>query len=166
MTTIFRKVMQKRHTILIIEDEDILRQMLYDVFSEANFHVLCAVDGEDGLAQFQAHYPNIDFVVLDMNMPNLNGEHVCKVLSEQYSKLPPIIVTTGYVADDVVQRLYLYGIHDFVMKPYDVDMLLQQVCEIWNLHRHALRFLKHEALRKSGCAYYRRFSWHRQGQLR
>jgi two-component system cell cycle sensor histidine kinase/response regulator CckA len=130
MTTIFRKVMQKRHTILIIEDEDILRQMLYDVFSEANFHVLCAVDGEDGLAQFQAHYPNIDFVVLDMNMPNLNGEHVCKVLSEQYSKLPPIIVTTGYVADDVVQRLYLYGIHDFVMKPYDVDMLLQQVCEI------------------------------------
>jgi two-component system cell cycle sensor histidine kinase/response regulator CckA len=129
-TNVFRKVMKRRYTILIVEDEEILRQMLYEVFSEANFHVLCAVDGEDGLAQFQTYYPNIDFVVLDMNMPNLNGEHVCKALSEQYPKLPPIIVTTGYVADDVVQRLYSYGIYDLVMKPYDVDVLLQQVCEI------------------------------------
>ncbi len=130
MTTAFRKVMKKRYTVLVIEDEEILRQMLYEVFSEANFHVLCAVDGEDGLAQFRAYYPNIDFVVLDMNMPNLNGEQVCKALSEQYPKLPPIIVTTGYVADDVVQRLYSYGIYDLVIKPYDVDVLLQQVCEI------------------------------------
>ncbi len=129
-TNAFRKVMKRRHTILIVEDEEILRQMLYEVFSEANFHVLCAVDGEDGLAQFRTYYPNIDFVVLDMNMPNLNGEHVCKALSEQYPKLPPIIVTTGYVADDVVQRLYSYGIYDLVIKPYDVDVLLQQVCEI------------------------------------
>jgi len=127
---VFRKVMKKRYTVLVIEDEEILRQMLYEVFSEANFHVLCAVDGEDGLTQFRTYYPNIDFVVLDMNMPNLNGEHVCKALSEQYPKLPPIIVTTGYVADDVVQRLYSYGIYDLVMKPYDVDVLLQQVCEI------------------------------------
>ncbi len=130
MPNVFRKVMKKRYTILIVEDEEFLRQMLYEVFSEANFHVLCAVDGEDGLAQFRTYYPNIDFVVLDMNMPNLNGEHVCKALSEQYPKLPPIIVTTGYVADDVVQRLYSYGIYDLVMKPYDVDVLLQQVCEI------------------------------------
>ncbi len=129
-TNVFRKVMKRRHTILIVEDEEILRQMLYDVFSEANFHVLCAVDGEDGLTQFRAYHPNIDFVVLDMNMPNLNGEHVCKALSEQYPKLPPIVITTGYVADDVVQRLYSYGIYDLVMKPYDVDVLLQQVCEI------------------------------------
>lgn len=125
----FTRVMTKRHTILLIEDEEILRSMIEEVFGEANFDVVSAIDGEDGLAKFEARYPNIDLVLLDMNMPNMNGERVYEELLK-YPKLPPVIIVTGYADDVVMQSLRERGVSEFVMKPYDVDDLLRRVCEM------------------------------------
>ncbi len=122
-------LMNKKYTVLIIEDEDLLRNLLEDLFTESNFNVISAIDGEDGLAKFQKHYPNIDIVLLDMNMPNMNGEHVYEALSK-YPNLPPVIILTGYAEDEVMQRLRDQGVKDVIMKPYDTDELLRRVFEI------------------------------------
>ncbi|MFN3426113.1 MAG: PAS domain S-box protein [Candidatus Thermochlorobacter sp.] len=121
--------MSKKYTVLVIEDEDLLRQLLEDLFKESNFNVISAVDGEDGLAKFQMHYPHIDIVLLDMNMPNMNGEHVYEALSK-YPNPPHVIILTGYAEDEVLQRLRDQGIRDVIMKPYDTDELLRRVCDI------------------------------------
>jgi DNA-binding response OmpR family regulator len=110
--------------ILVIEDDRATRKALIQLFESEGFAVEPAEDGAAGLAAFRTSPP--DFVVLDLKLPKVRGQDVCKEI-RQFSGEIPIIVLSG--ASDVIDRVVLLemGADDFVTKPFSPKELLARV---------------------------------------
>ncbi|MEL6821508.1 MAG: response regulator, partial [Calditrichota bacterium] len=65
---------KRRPSILIVDDEHTIREMLEDIFSDHHFKVHTAGDGKEGVELFKQHKDNIDLVILDMVMPQMGGK--------------------------------------------------------------------------------------------
>jgi DNA-binding response OmpR family regulator len=87
-------------TILIVEDDSSLRNVLHDKFILEGFNVLDAKDGEEGLASALSLHP--DLILLDIVMPKMDGMTMMKKLREtdEWGKNVPIILLTNLSADD------------------------------------------------------------------
>ena len=114
------------HTILLIEDEpDILDVVRYNL-EQAGYGILAAGDGEEGLALAMSEIP--DLVVLDLMLPGLDGVDVCKALrgGEQTRDIPVLMLTARRDEVDRVRGLEL-GADDYVVKPFSPRELVLRV---------------------------------------
>ena len=107
----------KRH-VLVIDDEEIVRDSVSTYLEDSGFVVFQARDGREGLEQFQEKRP--DVVLLDLRMPRMDGLEVLEAISGELDQVPVIVVTGAGVLQDAVAALRL-GAFDFVTKPI-VDM--------------------------------------------
>jgi nitrogen-specific signal transduction histidine kinase/CheY-like chemotaxis protein len=113
-------------TILIIDDEDPVREAVVDILSMAGMRVLTAVNGQEGIATYKQHMPNIQLVLLDLSMPGLSGAETFRELI----KIDPqvkVVLSSGYSKDSLQDQFE--GIVGFMPKPFDMDTLLTQVRE-------------------------------------
>jgi CheY-like chemotaxis protein len=112
-------------TILIIEDrrENIVH-LANNVLKPQGYHVLTAMDGQRGLKRIMADEP--DLVILDLNMPKMDGLEVLSALQERDIKVP-VILTTFYGSEQVAQQALRLGAVDYIVKPYDVKDMLNAV---------------------------------------
>jgi two-component system, OmpR family, phosphate regulon response regulator PhoB len=112
--------------ILIIEDERGLTQALTWYFTHEGFEVSVADDGKDGLRKAQSTLP--DVVLLDINLPGLNGLEVCRELraGERTREIPVIMITAKTEETDQVVG-YSLGADDYVGKPFSNKVLLAKV---------------------------------------
>ncbi len=108
--------------VLVIDDEELLREMMCDVLAEQGFTVLHAADGRSGVNIFLEHHRTINVVVLDLNMPGLGGESALREL-RKINPAVPVVITTGFVSDSTAQCLREEGAAHIIMKPYDFDDL-------------------------------------------
>ncbi|OGP60667.1 MAG: two-component system response regulator CreB [Deltaproteobacteria bacterium RBG_13_61_14] len=101
-------------TILAIDDDPHIREILEFTLTKAGFKVILARDGKEGIQAFQAHRP--DLVILDILMPELDGAEVCKQLRAQ-SQVPILFLTS---VDDEVDRILglEMGGDDYITKPF------------------------------------------------
>ncbi|MFA6587962.1 MAG: response regulator [Patescibacteria group bacterium] len=122
--------MPSRH-IVIIEDEDILREVLVKKFIHEGFRVDSATNGEDGLALIQSARP--DVVLLDILMPKMNGYEVLKNLQATGDKLPPIIIISNSGQPIEVDKAVSLGAIDFIIKaqitPEEVYLKVNKIFE-------------------------------------
>lgn len=109
--------------ILVADDDIELLGLLKFSLSQAGFEVLTAADGSSALATFQQELP--DFVLLDFNMPQLNGLEVCREI-RQRSTTPIMILTARNREDDLVSALDS-GADDFLSKPFSPRILLARI---------------------------------------
>ncbi len=117
---------EHNHTILLIEDEpDILDVVRYNL-EQAGYGILAAGDGEEGLALAMSEIP--DLVVLDLMLPGLDGIDVCKALreGEQTRDIPVLMLTARRDEVDRVRGLEL-GADDYVVKPFSPRELVLRV---------------------------------------
>ncbi|ALX49813.1 response regulator transcription factor [Lentibacillus amyloliquefaciens] len=113
--------MQK--SILIVEDEDILREVVKDYLLDAGYEVLEAVDGNEALAIFEEH--DIHLIILDIMLPELDGWSVCRKIRKA-SNVAIIMLTARADEDDTLLGFEL-GADDYVTKPYSPPILLARV---------------------------------------
>ncbi|MEA0555253.1 response regulator transcription factor [Lysinibacillus irui] len=106
--------------ILIIEDEDILREILKDYFLNAGYSVLEAKDGEEALQVFQEN--ELSLIILDIMLPKLDGWTICRRIRKT-SNIPIIMLTARADEDDTLLGFEL-GADDYVTKPYNPLVLL------------------------------------------
>ncbi|MCA9366494.1 response regulator [Candidatus Kaiserbacteria bacterium] len=121
-------------TILIADDEPDLREALKVSLEQAGYTVVAAADGEEALAHYNAHVP--DLVILDLNMPKLNGMEVLKqIRAGEVDGAPkvPICVLTAYDDINTVSEVTVMGGFqtDFLPK---ADHSLRQIVEHVNEH--------------------------------
>ncbi|MFN0158430.1 MAG: PAS domain S-box protein [Bacteroidota bacterium] len=110
-------------TILVIEDEEILRSLIVDMLKKAGYLVLEARDGEEGVAVYTARKDEIDLVVSDMGLPKLSGEQVFR----QLRKINPsvkVLFSTGFIREEKKKELLDAGAIDFIHKPYKIAEML------------------------------------------
>ena len=101
--------------ILVVDDDPTARLLMRAALRKSGFEVLLAASGHDALAQFRSH--GCDLVLLDVDMPDMNGYEVCAAVRASAGELLPIVMVTGM--DDVqsVERSYESGATDFIAKP-------------------------------------------------
>jgi diguanylate cyclase (GGDEF)-like protein/PAS domain S-box-containing protein len=114
--------------ILVADDEPTSRVLMQAALQKSGFEVMLAVDGNDALRQFRARH--CDMVMLDVDMPGLNGYQVCAELRKAAGDELPIVMVTGMDDIESIERAYESGATDFMAKPIN-----------WSLIGHRVRYL-------------------------
>lgn len=128
----FKDVPGGAETVLLIEDEEMLRELVKVVLVSKGYTVLTAVDGEEGISVFSRHQNNISTVVSDMGLPKLSGQEVCKTIMAINPKAK-IILASGFVELDMKSELIKVGVSRFIRKPYSPEEILQTVRSVIDL---------------------------------
>ncbi len=111
-------------TILVVEDEEEIRNYLKGLLRENGYAVMTASDGAVALRVFHKTPP--DLVVLDLNLPTVSGETVCIEIKKDNPEIPVIMLTAKAKSTDVLSGFKL-GADDYVAKPFLGDELLARI---------------------------------------
>jgi PAS domain S-box-containing protein len=109
-------------TILVVDDEEIIRNLLEEMLQELGFRVLTARDGIEAAEIYHELWTEIDVVMIDMIMPKLSGKETFL----EMKKINPdvrAVLSTGFTKDGAVQETLDHGIIAFIPKPYQLEEL-------------------------------------------
>lgn len=112
-------------TILVVDDGKENREFVVEYVLQPNgFEYLTARDGQEGLEMAVQHRP--DLILLDLQMPRLDGIGVLKKLDAHHLDIP-VILMTFHGSEDVAVEVYRLGVRDYVKKPYTPDEMLDAI---------------------------------------
>ena len=114
--------------ILVVEDDPAVSKFLSVRLQSLNFEVTLAYDGEAALKEARLRLP--DLIILDLKLPKLTGEEVCKAVREDRDKkfaVTPIIMLTGKNTDTDRVIGMVIGANSYVMKPFRMENLLKEM---------------------------------------
>ena len=113
-------------TVLLVEDEPVVRDLLHEVLETTGYHVLEAADGVEALALAGAHEGTIDLLLTDVVMPKMSGRE----LVERFHTARPdtkVLYTSGYTAGAIAEKGVLEPGTEFLQKPFSFADLTQKV---------------------------------------
>ncbi|WP_319764333.1 HD domain-containing phosphohydrolase [Maridesulfovibrio sp.] len=111
-------------TILVIDDEDFVRETISDYLSDSGFNTIDARDGEEGIEIFKRENP--DAILVDLNMPKVDGFGVIEQVTSDSPDTPIIVVSGAGLIQDAIKAVRL-GAWDFVTKPIVDLSILEHV---------------------------------------
>ena len=113
-------------TILLAEDNANFRALLLMTLSGADYEVIAAADGQEAWETLQRRA--VDFLLLDLNMPRMNGLELCQKVrqSEAFKGLPILMLTVKDLVEDQVHG-YDSGADDYLSKSSDMPLLLSKI---------------------------------------
>ena len=107
-------------TILVVEDEKILRDILVDYLSSKGYEVCKASTGEDALQAIEDKLPEL--VILDVELPDMNGIEVLKQTKAKYENIV-FLVVSGNQSEHIASKAIKYGAFDYIGKPINIEDL-------------------------------------------
>lgn len=113
--------------ILIVDDSETIRQRVASALELAGFAVVMARDGLEGLERIASDNPAM--VILDVNMPRLNGLEMLERLDVKSSGLPVLLLTTE-VQPSLIARAKQAGARGWMVKPVNLDQLVETVRKV------------------------------------
>ena len=137
--------------ILIVEDNYELRLFLRDLFAPF-YHVICAKDGQEGKDMSLKHIP--DLIISDIMMPKIKGNELCRTLKADIntSHITIILFTAKGSSDNIVDG-YDCGADDYIVKPFDTDLLLKKVKNIILTGENARKKFSFTDIERSNSTY-------------
>lgn len=127
--------------ILVVDDEPAARVLAKRVFSEAGFEVVTVQSGFECLEIFRKKPHHFDLILLDLSMPFMDGEETfCRLRTINPSVV--VLLSTGFMAQERVDRMLAAGMAGFLRKPHRPDELVAQVQSI----------LTKAKMSRAGCA--------------
>ena len=120
-------------SVLIVDDEEIIRALLSDWLELAGYETHAASDGFEGLRLLGEHRPNL--VISDIMMPEMDGYEFCRLVRK--STNVPIMMITGIAGDDKEEVRRELGINDYMTKPFDIEEVLDRVDTLVKLGKDA-----------------------------
>jgi two-component system, chemotaxis family, chemotaxis protein CheY len=117
--------------ILIIDDESEVREVLRLHLESANYNVIEASDGEEGVNMMKegSNLLQVGMIICDIRMPKVNGIEAIDYLKKNAPSIP-IVVVTGYPDSDLAVSLLKKGVKDYMVKPIEKAKLLAKVGEV------------------------------------
>ena len=110
-------------TILIIEDEIAIQNILAEPLRACGYEVVTASDGLEGINTFHAHH--IDLILLDIMLPKINGYAVCEMIRQE-ARTPIILLTALDTEADQIKGFDLLA-DDYITKPFSIKLVLKRV---------------------------------------
>ncbi|MFA6166643.1 MAG: ATP-binding protein [Gemmatimonadaceae bacterium] len=113
-------------TLLVVEDEGAVRELVRAALTRAGYRVLAARDGEEALTRAAAHAGRIDLLLTDVVMPGLNGRELALRFREARPEAR-VLFMSGFASDVIAEDGGLSGDSELLMKPFTPDELLSRV---------------------------------------
>jgi len=113
-------------TILLVDDEEHVLQTTRTMLEENGFAVITAADGVEGVEVLRNQAAHLNVVVLDMNMPRMDGAEAFRQM-HRIAPGVPVILTSGFDEQDAVSEFTGAGLAGFIQKPYRMKALLQKI---------------------------------------
>jgi CheY-like chemotaxis protein len=118
-----RVIARRRQTVLIIDDDEVLSDVLSRRLQQQGFDTVTADSGQSGLARARADQPSL--ILLDLRLPDADGITICQQLADDLDTCSiPVIILTGMERPDILRRCRAAGCHYYLRKPYDPNALL------------------------------------------
>ncbi len=121
-------------TILVIEDEEMLRSLLELFLTNKGYTVLTADDGSRGVEVYKAHAYSISLVLSDLGLPGISGDAVFRKIREINPHVK-MILASGYIDPEKKSHLYESGVRHFIQKPYSDRDVLQKIRIVLDSHQ-------------------------------
>jgi two-component system, cell cycle sensor histidine kinase and response regulator CckA len=131
VTGVSKEIDHGKETILLVEDEEIVRKLAVTILKRSGYTVLEANGGGEALLRCERYAGEIHLLVTDILMPQMSGRE----LAERLTPLRPemkVLYMSGYTDDEFIHRGILELDTAFMQKPFTPDYLLQRVCEVLN----------------------------------
>jgi len=124
-------IVRGKGTILVVDDEKIMRSIAKTILVEAGYDILFASDGLEGVEVFKERFKEISLVLLDLSMPKMDGRKAFDEIRniEQNAK---ILLSSGFQEDSRIKEMLELGANGFIKKPYSLFELSKKVFEIIN----------------------------------
>ena len=113
-----RRMEPSKYTILVVDDEERLRNLIVTFLSKLGHSCVTAIDGVDALDKIKGN--KIDAVVTDVKMPNMDGITLTSKISIQYPGLP-VMIMTAFEEGDTAGLAICAGARDFIKKPFSLN---------------------------------------------
>ena len=127
---------QNFETVLVVEDEEIVRELVCDVLSEQGYNVMCAADGIDALAKAGEYDGKIHLLVTDVIMPNMNGQELAVKLSGMRPEMK-VLYVSGYSDNDIGDHGVLDPRIELLQKPFTPQTLARKIRDVIQDDSHA-----------------------------
>ena len=122
-------------TIMIVDDNVEIRTVVSHLLTKADYHVIQAVDGREAITLLNAApVGGISTILVDLQMPNVNGVEVIRHLKAHYPTVPFIVMTANpdFLLTEILAK---EGVCDYLIKPVSTEKLLESVRVAVRLHR-------------------------------
>ena len=116
-------------TILIVDDEPLIRKIAERIITSMGYNTIVAEDGGEAIDIFEKRYKEIDCILLDLVMPILSGKETYIKLKE-ISQDIKVIISSGFRKDERVDEMVELGISGFLQKPYTVNQMKDEISKI------------------------------------
>ncbi|MBJ6802012.1 cache domain-containing protein [Geomonas propionica] len=116
-------------TLLLVEDDAVIREMVRELLRDFGYRVITAVDGADAVEKFQAAAGSVAMIIMDVIMPRMNGRDAYQAISA-ISPGVKVIFMSGYTADIITDTLTMGDPRHFISKPIKINELLARVREL------------------------------------
>jgi len=116
--------MEPQPTILVVDDELLIRDLLYDFFSGQGWAIAVAESGEKALEILESR--PVSLVLTDIKMPSMDGLTLTMEMKENYPQIPVVVMTAYPSVDTAVEALRL-RVADYVIKPFNINQLYKSV---------------------------------------
>lgn len=111
-------------SVLVVDDELLIRDLLYDFFSGQGWTISVAENGEKALQVLNSK--QVDVVLTDLRMPEMDGLGLIEELRQSHPQLP-VVVMTGYPSVDSAITALRARVHDYVVKPFNINQLYKTI---------------------------------------
>jgi DNA-binding response OmpR family regulator len=113
-------------TVLVVEDDEMVRDAMTKILAHQGYMVLAAATGHDAIGILKTPLSPIDVVLLDVHLPDVNGKDFCARLRESHPDLP-VVVCTGEAGPEEAAELLRMGVRRYFCKPIAMEELLATV---------------------------------------
>ena len=120
--------------LLVIDDNEALVDMIEEYFSSHELINIAfkAYTGEEGINLIEKNLNDYDVIILDLIMPKKDGIYVLEEMKKR-NIYKPVIISTSYNSDEMIRRVSEYGVHYFLLKPYELSDLENRILEASNV---------------------------------
>ena len=113
-------------TVLVIDDQEIVRSVSRTILEKAGYDVLTTATGQQGIELYKKHQCHINCVVLDINMPDMDGTIVLEKLKEIQPEVS-VLLMSGYHIESLASQYDIEGICGCIQKPFQKEDLLNAI---------------------------------------
>lgn len=136
------KLLQEKTQILLVDDSKMNRMLLREILGDG-YHILEAENGQECLEKMQAEAGNIALVLLDINMPVMDGFEVLKAMNANHTiEDTPVIMISSEDSDAAIRRSYELGASDYVNRPFDARIVYRRVTNTIKLYAKQRRLVQ------------------------
>ena len=111
--------------ILIVEDNELNMKLFFDILQYQKYNPDKAINGQEAFEKIKNN--SYDLVILDIQLPKMDGFSVLKKLKEENINIPPVIIASACAMDSDKLKAQQFGINDYLTKPIDINNFIKTV---------------------------------------